>query len=29
TIKVTASGADENDALQAIEETIKKEGLGE
>ncbi|WP_243385406.1 phosphocarrier protein HPr [Bacillus kexueae] len=28
-IKVTAAGSDENDAIQAIEDTIKKEGLGE
>ncbi|MBM7704696.1 MULTISPECIES: phosphocarrier protein HPr [Bacillaceae] len=29
TIKVTAEGSDEADAIAAIEETIKKEGLGE
>ncbi|MDQ0162227.1 phosphocarrier protein HPr [Bacillus alveayuensis] len=28
-IKVTAVGSDENDAMKAIEETMKKEGLGE
>lgn len=28
-IKITASGSDENEAIQAVEETIKKEGLGE
>jgi phosphocarrier protein HPr len=28
-IKITANGADENDAIAAIEETMKKEGLGE
>lgn len=29
TITISATGADENEALTAIEETIKKEGLGE
>jgi len=28
-IKITASGSDENEAINAVEETIKKEGLGE
>jgi phosphocarrier protein HPr len=28
-IKVTANGSDENEAMAAIEETMKKEGLGE
>ena len=28
-ITISASGADENDALNALEETMKSEGLGE
>jgi phosphocarrier protein HPr len=28
-IKVTANGSDENEAMAAIEETMKKEGLAE
>jgi phosphocarrier protein len=28
-ITISASGADENDALSALEETMKSEGLGE
>ncbi|OEH94339.1 phosphocarrier protein HPr [Bacillus solimangrovi] len=28
-VKITANGDDENEALQAIEDTFRKEGLGE
>ncbi|MFD2616345.1 phosphocarrier protein HPr [Terrilactibacillus laevilacticus] len=28
-VKISAQGSDENEAIQAIEETMKSEGLGE